>query len=115
MSKGSTSAACSTALCWCPVSSVICDDLLDVVGPEGLRQDLFQVARPLGGQGGEPLGRMLGQQLAAAPAGHDHIAPAVDADEGEQSPSPAGDELADQSALGAQRDAVGGVLDVAAP
>src|SRR5690625_3652944 len=55
MSKGSTSAACSTALCWCPVSSVISDDLLDVVGPAGLRQDLFQAARPLGGQGGEPL------------------------------------------------------------
>src|SRR5699024_8932856 len=75
MSKGSTSAACSTALCWCPVSSVISDDLLDVVGPEGLRQDLFQAARPLGGQGGEPLGRVLGQQLAAPPAGHDHIPP----------------------------------------
>src|SRR5699024_6007500 len=114
MSKGSTSAACSTALCWCPVSSVISADLLDVVGPEGLRQALFQAARPLGGPGGEPLGRVLGPLLAAPPEGPNLSTRGVDADEGEQMPSPAGGELADQPALGAQGGAVGGGLDVAA-
>src|SRR5699024_3064962 len=61
-----------------------------------------------------------GQQLSAAAAGHHHGAlvaaealVAAHADEAAQAPAAAGDQFADQPALGAQRDAVAGVLDVA--
>src|SRR5690606_10332310 len=57
---------------------------------------------------------VLEQQLPAASAGHDDLAVAVDADELGQQGAAAAHQLRDQPALGAQRHAVGGVLDVAA-
>ncbi len=57
---------------------------------------------------------VLPEQLAASSAGHQHLTRAVDADEVGQPAAPGQVQLGDQSALGAQAHAVGGVLDVAA-
>ena len=81
---------------------------------EGLRQDPLEVPHPLRGEDGEVVRGVLGQQLAAAAARHDHLAGAVDADEVGQSPTAGRVQLRDQAALRAERHAVAGVLHVAA-
>ena len=57
---------------------------------------------------------VLVQQLAAAPARHEHVAVPFDAHEATSRPPPVACSSETSAALGAQRDAVGGVLDVAA-
>ena len=57
---------------------------------------------------------MLPQQLTAPATWHDRCTVGVNADEGEESASPAGDQIADETALRTQGDAVGGVLHIAA-
>jgi len=56
---------------------------------------------------------VLDEELATAPARHERPAVAGDDGEGKEPLRPGGDDVRDEPALGAQRQAVGGVLDVA--
>ena len=86
---------------------------LEVVGPERVGQHLVIVWMPETVSSSSS-GRVLVQQLPAAAARHEHVAVAVDAGEGDELAAAGHVQLADERALGAQRHAVRGVLDVAA-
>src|SRR5881397_3075825 len=84
----------------------------EMARPEGLRQHLRQGEDSRRGLQEEVRSPELVQQLTAAAARDEDLAPAVDAREMRQ-PAPAGPlQLRDQPALGAQAEAVGGVLDI---
>src|SRR5690625_7973584 len=85
-----------------------------VLAPECLGQHALQVCDPLGGEELETLRGELVEQLSAPAAGHDDLAGAVDAGERCDLPAPGQLQLSHQGAFGAEPDAVGSLLQVAA-
>ena len=85
----------------------------EVVDAEACGQDLVDGHHPGGHGQHHTVGGVLAQELAAAPARREGPAVGVHAGEGDQAPSPGAGELGDEAALGAQGDAVAGVLHVA--
>jgi hypothetical protein len=85
----------------------------EIVGTEGLRQDLTQGCDPLRGHDERVITTVFEEQLPASPTWHQGLAMLIDTGNGYQPATPGGMEAGDQSALGAQSDPVGGVLDIA--
>ena len=88
--------------------------LAEVRRVEGLGKDVGHRHDAFRGPDEQIESTVLPQQLAAPTTRHNRRAVGVDADEGEESASPAGDQIADETALRTQGDAVGGVLHIAA-
>src|SRR5207249_11357828 len=88
------------------VGGAVRESLAEMVRPEGLRQHLREGEDSRRGLQEEVRAPELVQQLAAAAARDEDLAPAVDAGEVRQ-PTPAGPlQLRDQPALGAQAKSV---------
>src|SRR4051794_3248904 len=86
----------------------------ELLGAEGVGQDLGHRADTGGGLQEQRPTAALPEQLTAPPARHDGVAVRTDDGHPDEPAATAGVQRADETALGAQAEAVGRVLDVAA-
>lgn len=73
----------------------------EVVGPEGLRQDIGEREPACGRLDDAVFSPVLPQELAATATGHDDVARLVHTYECDQPTSPTGDQFGDQTTLSA--------------
>src|SRR5690606_22197390 len=87
-------------------------NVTEIARPERIGKHLVDRADSGDGLQQHPRHRMLIQKLTAPAAGHDGLSVAVHTDEGDELTAPGHVQVADECALSAETDPVGGVLDV---